>query len=133
MIIKASSARSPIPTPESPNPVTCLSAEIFIHSVGFRLFRGTENAPNSVLAMRMIKNTPKSVPNHYVEEEKHSKFCNFVPNHSAELKNAQNSVPNAFTEKKKYSKLSERNRPIQGQGKTFGWFFLQNVAEFGLV
>jgi hypothetical protein len=34
--IKASFVGSPIPTPESPNPIPCLSAEIFIHSVGFR-------------------------------------------------------------------------------------------------
>ncbi len=46
-----------------------------------------------------------SVPNHFVEEEKHLELHNLIQNHSTEDKNARNSVPTNFQEGKNTKKL----------------------------
>ena len=80
----------------------------------FRLFRGTENARNSVPShfeednknsefrsepFRWIKKARNSVPNHFADERTLG-TREFVPNHSAENKSARNFVPYHFAEKK---------------------------------
>ncbi len=86
--------------------------------------------------LRKIKKNSEFHTEPFRRREKHSKLCNFVPSLSIEHKKCSEFCFEPFHRKKiTRNKAKEKTfgnlfQTIEGQGRTLGWLFLQNVEEF---